>query len=151
MHRTLITLVSILTLASTLAPAREVKYSIAPGFFEQNPGGQPLGPCHGGVVIDKAGNIYVSTDTERGLVVFSPQGKFLRAVGPIRIHGLELKSEKGGEYIYAARPSDHDLLGGEQVLWRLEGQLESALTEPLSPDYKELVAAARKEVRGSQH
>jgi hypothetical protein len=38
----------------------------------------------------------------------------------------------------------------EQVLWRLEGQLESALLEPLGPNYKEAVEAARKEVRGSQ-
>lgn len=38
----------------------------------------------------------------------------------------------------------------EQVLWRLEGQLESSLTEPLDPDYKQAVEAARKEVRGSQ-
>ena len=38
----------------------------------------------------------------------------------------------------------------EQVLWRIEGQLESALTEPFSPDYKELLTAARKEVSGSQ-
>jgi hypothetical protein len=38
----------------------------------------------------------------------------------------------------------------EQVLWRLEGQLESTLREPLEPNYKEAVEAARKEVRGSQ-
>ncbi len=38
----------------------------------------------------------------------------------------------------------------EQVLWRLEGQLESMLREPLEPNYKEAVEAARKEVRGSK-
>ncbi len=38
----------------------------------------------------------------------------------------------------------------EQVLWRLEGQLETTLTEPLGPNYKEAVEAARREVRGSQ-
>ncbi len=38
----------------------------------------------------------------------------------------------------------------EQVLWRLEGQLESKLIEPLGPDYKRAVEAARREVRGSQ-
>src|SRR5262245_30024464 len=75
-----------LALAATLAQAAEVKYSIVPNFFEQTPGGQPLGPCHGGAVIDKAGNIYVSTDTPRGIVVFSAAGKFLHAVGPTRIH-----------------------------------------------------------------
>jgi hypothetical protein len=38
----------------------------------------------------------------------------------------------------------------EQVLWRLEGQLESTLLETLGPNYKVAVEAARKEVRGSQ-
>jgi hypothetical protein len=38
----------------------------------------------------------------------------------------------------------------QQVLWRIEGQLESKLSEPLGPEYKEAVEAARKEVRGSE-
>ena len=38
----------------------------------------------------------------------------------------------------------------EQVLWRLEGQLESKLIEPFGPEYKQAVERARKEVRGSQ-
>ncbi|PYJ03167.1 MAG: hypothetical protein DME25_13100, partial [Verrucomicrobia bacterium] len=89
-------------LASALTQAGELKYSIAPNFFEQNPDGKALGPCHGGAVIDRAGNIYVTTDTERGIVVFSSEGKFLRAVGPTRIHGLEVRQEGGQEYIYGA-------------------------------------------------
>ena len=38
----------------------------------------------------------------------------------------------------------------QQVLWQLEGQVECLLSEPLGPDYKEAVAAARKEVRESK-
>ena len=74
----------VIALVSTTTFAAELKYSIAPDFFEQNPGHKPLGPCHGGVVLDKAGNIYVTTDTERGIVVLSPKGRFLRAFGPTR-------------------------------------------------------------------
>ena len=110
MYQTKPVLLSIIVLASTLAHAGELKYSIAPDFFEEKPGDKLLGPCHGGVVIDKAGNIYVTTDTERGIVVFSPEGKFLRAIGPTRVHGLELREENGVEYIYGARPSDHEVL-----------------------------------------
>ncbi len=124
------TLLSIVTLASTLADAAELKYSIAPNFFEQNPGGQRLGPCHGGAVIDKAGNIYITTDTDRGIVVFSAEGKFLRATGPTRLHGLEVREENGAEYIYAARPSDHEVvklkLNGERV-WAIEFPKEAAI------------------------
>ena len=35
----------------------------------------------------------------------------------------------------------------EKVLWKMEGQLEKLLPEPLAPNYKQLLAAARKEVR----
>src|SRR5437879_13028733 len=104
------TLLGIIALVSTTNFAAELKYSIAPKFFEQNPDGKPLGPCHGGAVIDRAGNIYVSTDTERGMVVFSSAGKFLRAVGPPQIHGLEVREEAGTEYIYAARPNFHEVV-----------------------------------------
>src|SRR2546421_1185835 len=125
MHPIRIILVSIIALTSALTYAAELKYSIASNFFEEKPGGQQLGPCHGGTVIDKAGNIYVSTDTERGLVIFSPQGKFLRAVGPTRIHGLELREENGAEYIYAARPENHEV-----VKLKLDGQREWAIEYP---------------------
>src|SRR5262245_11566282 len=110
MNRLTPTLLCVLTLTSTLALAGEMKYSIVPNFFEQTPDGQQLGPCHGGAVIDQANNIYISTDTPRGIVVFSPNGKFLRAVGPTRIHGLEVREENGVEHIYAARPSDHEVI-----------------------------------------
>jgi hypothetical protein len=115
----------IVALVSTLAQAAELKYSIVPNFFEQTPGGQQLGPCHGGAVIDKAGNIYVTTDTSRGIVVYSANGKFLRAVGPTRIHGLEIREESGAEYIYAARPTDHEV-----IKLKLTGELEWTLQYP---------------------
>ncbi len=130
MNRLTQTLIGLIAVVSTATFAGELKYAIAPDFFEQNPGSQLLGPCHGGVVLDKKGNIYVTTDTERGIVVFSPKGKFLRAFGPTRIHALEIRAEKGGEYIYAARPSDHEVvklkLDGEQ-LWAIHFPPEAGI------------------------
>src|SRR5580765_2658508 len=121
MHRTTPTLLTI-ALAATLAHAGELKFAVAPNFFESNPAGKSLGPCHGGAVIDKAGNIYVTTDTERGIVVFSPEGKFLKSVGLTQIHGLEIREEGGTEYIYGARPGVHEVvklkLDGEK-LWSI--------------------------------
>ena len=37
----------------------------------------------------------------------------------------------------------------QRVLWDLEAMLESELVEPFSPDYRDLVAAARERVRDS--
>src|ERR1043165_775198 len=125
MHRVTTTLFSIFALASTRVQAAGLKFSISPNLFEQNPGGQALGACHGGAVIDKAGNIYVSTDTPRGIVVFSPTGKFLRVVGPTRLHAMELREENGTEYIYAARPTDHEV-----VKLKLDGEREWTIQVP---------------------
>ena len=135
-----ITLVLFTTTVLLLRPASygsELKYSIVPHFFEENPGGESLGPCHGGAVIDKAGNIYITTDTKRGIVVFSPTGKFLRAVGPTAIHGLEIREEGGTEYIYGARPNDHQV-----VKLKLDGTQEWAFRFP--PEVDGAYAAAFK-------
>jgi len=110
MHRIILAFIALFALASAPAPAADLKYAVASDFFDQNPGGKPLGPCHGGAVIDKVGNIYVTTDTDRGILVFSPAGRFLRAFGPPRIHALELREESGVEYLYTARPADHEVL-----------------------------------------
>src|SRR3954447_9024478 len=103
-------LLGLLTLLASQAFAAELKFTLVPDFFDKTPGGQPIGACHGGTVIDKAGNIYVTTDTDRGVLVFSPAGKFLRAFGPTKIHGLEIREENGSEFIYAARPSAHHVI-----------------------------------------
>jgi DNA-binding beta-propeller fold protein YncE len=118
-------LLSAVVLASVAASAAELKYAIDPNFFENDPDHKSLGPCHGGVVVDKAGQIYVTTDTARGIVVYSPAGKFLRAVGPTRIHGLEVRTEGGVEYLYCARPSDHEV-----VKLKLDGTQEWSIQYP---------------------
>ena len=125
MNRLSQTLLAALALVSTTAFAAEFKYSETSNFFEQNPGGKPIGPCHGGATIDEAGNIYITTDTERGILVFSPEGKFVRNFGPTRVHGLELRKEKDVEYIYGARPADHEVLK-----FTLDGTIEWAIHYP---------------------
>jgi len=125
MNRIAQTLLGLIALATIAVSAPEQKYSVVPGFFEKDPGNKPLGPCHGGVVLDKAGNIYVTTDTQRGIVVYSSTGKYLRAFGPTRIHALELREENGVEYIYCARPSEHEV-----VKIKLDGTQEWAIRYP---------------------
>lgn len=96
-------------LSSIAAPQTDPKFEIVPGYFPSQPGNQPIGPAHGGVAIDRAGNIYVSTDTDRGILVFSQDGKFQRSFGPTHIHGLFIKRERGGEYLYCARPDYNEV------------------------------------------
>lgn len=117
-------------LRSAFAADSPLTFKYAPNHFDEKPGGTQLGPCHGGAAIDKAGNVYVTTDTQRGIVIFSPEGKFLRAVGPSTIHALEIRDENGTEFIYAARHAHHKVekltLDGENV-WSIEYPRESGL------------------------
>lgn len=89
---------------------REVSFSWVPSHFNSMPDNQPIGPSHGGAAVDRAGNIYVSTDTPRGILVYGPDGKFKRNFGPTQIHGIFMLRERDGEYLYAARPSFHEVL-----------------------------------------
>ncbi len=87
----------------------QMKVTLIPNHFPAKPDNQQIGPAHGGAAVDRAGNVYVSTDTPRGILVFAPDGKFLRNFGPTQIHGLFLQRERDGEYVYAARPNFHEV------------------------------------------
>ncbi len=130
MNRLTSTLLCLTVLATGWTHAAGLKYSTAPSFFEETPGGEKLGPCHGAALIDKRGNIYITTDTIRGIIEFGPDGKFKKALGPMRVHGAEIRVEKGVEYIYAARPADHQVvklkITGETE-WTMESPMESGL------------------------
>jgi hypothetical protein len=70
------------------------------------PEGKIIGPTHGGVVVDPAtGLIYVSTDSELSVVVYQPDGKFLRTIAPDcrGFHALAIRKEKGETVIYGAQ------------------------------------------------
>ncbi len=99
-----------------------VKFAHLPNYFPAQPDNQLLGPTHGGAAIDRNGNVYVSTDTPRGILVFSADGKYQRSFGPSHIHGLHLQREADGEYLYAARPSAHEVVKIKTdgtVAWKL--------------------------------
>ena len=101
-------------LVSGAEPAKPVRmgagsmtFDTVPGWGLRPDGQSALGPTHGGVVIDKAGNIYTSAN--KGVVVFSPDGKVIQEyLGPkySNLHDIEIREEEGKEYIYGARNND---------------------------------------------
>ncbi len=79
-------------------------FDTVPGWGLGDDGKSVLGPTHGGVVIDKAGNIYTSANI--GVFVFSPAGKVIRRFlgdAYTNIHDLEIREEADGEFLYGAR------------------------------------------------
>ncbi|MEX2216248.1 MAG: 6-bladed beta-propeller [Phycisphaeraceae bacterium] len=84
-------------------------FETVPGWGLLPDGKSALGATHGGVVIDKEGNIY--TSAQKGVVVFSSDGKVIRSfLGKeySNIHDMEIRAEEGGEFIYGARNNDKE-------------------------------------------
>lgn len=82
----------------------QMTFDTVPGWGLLPTGHSALGPTHGSIVVDKAGDIYASA--QKGVVVFSPDGKVVRTfVGPqyTQIHDMKIHDEAGTEFIYAAR------------------------------------------------
>lgn len=82
-------------------------FDTVPGWGLRPDGKSAIGPTHGGVVIDKAGNIY--TSAQRGVYVFSPDGKVIQSyLGKkySNIHDMEIRAEGDKEFIYGARNAD---------------------------------------------
>ena len=109
-----IALTILLNLSASLAAAEKtaavrmgsgaMTFDTVPGWGLGADGKSVLGPTHGGVTIDKAGNIYTSAN--KGVVVFSPDGKVVREfLGKAYsdMHDIEVRDEDGTEYIYGAR------------------------------------------------
>ena len=79
-------------------------FDTVPGWGLRPNGESALGPTHGGVVVDKQGNVYTSAN--KGVVVFSPGGKVIQSyLGDkySNIHDMEIRAEDDGEFIYGAR------------------------------------------------
>jgi hypothetical protein len=99
---------SILPAAEPPAPVRMgcgiMTFDTVPGWGLRPDGSSALGPTHGSVVIDQAGNIYTSAN--KGVVVFSPEGKVVHSyLGEdyAQLHDMEIRQEGDQEFIYGAR------------------------------------------------
>jgi hypothetical protein len=91
------------------------------------PSGKTLGATHGGAAVDKAGNIYMSSDGPEGIFVFGPDGKLLRTMAPelTNLHGLMLREENGKEFLYGALNK-----AGKAVKLGLDGKVEWQIEKP---------------------
>lgn len=107
-------------------------FETVPGWGLRPDGRSAIGPTHGSVVVDEAGNIY--TSAKEGVFVFSPDGKVIHSyLGKdySDIHDMKIRKEAEGEFIYGARNNNAEgikfsIKSGEVVL-RLGFPSESGL------------------------
>jgi DNA-binding beta-propeller fold protein YncE len=100
----------------------DMTFDTVPGWGLRADGNSPLGSTHGGVVVDKEGNIY--TSARDGVFVFSPEGAVIHTyLGKeySNLHDMEIREEGGEEFVYGARNKDAEgikfrVRGGDIVL-----------------------------------
>jgi 6-bladed beta-propeller protein len=79
-------------------------FDTVPGWGLRPNGQSALGQTHGGVALDKAGNVF--TSAAKGVVVFAPDGAVIQEYlgEPYgQLHDLKIREEDGKEFVYGAR------------------------------------------------
>ncbi|MBI3875391.1 MAG: hypothetical protein HY300_05430 [Verrucomicrobia bacterium] len=96
-----------LVLTALLANVSAADYKVVPDWLKLPEGRPQLGNQHGDIAVSSKGEVYVSVmDPKAGLMVFSPEGKWLRNVpdAPPDFHGFVIhKDADGREFIYGPR------------------------------------------------
>ena len=66
------------------------------------PAGTSFGGTHGAIAQDKAGDIYVSTQSNTGILVYGSDGRLLRKIATAypEVHSLVFATEGGEEFLY---------------------------------------------------
>jgi len=100
----------------------EYRYETVPNWSQLPEGRETLGPTHGGIVVDRDGNLYFTMDGgPNAILVYKPDGTFLRALGDeslTGIHGVAINDENGEQFIYAAH-----LKGRRALKLKLDGEI----------------------------
>ncbi len=80
----------------------EFTYNVVPHWGEL-PQGEIFGGTHGGIATDKAGLLYVSTQSTTGILVYDRNGKLLRTICKEypEVHSMTYAVENGEEVFYA--------------------------------------------------
>ncbi|MCU1225137.1 MAG: hypothetical protein JWQ42_3230 [Edaphobacter sp.] len=79
----------------------EWTYRVVPHWGELPPG-TSFGGTHGGITTDKAGRLYVSTQSSTGVLVYDMDGRLLKTIANDypEVHSMVCTEEKGEEYLY---------------------------------------------------
>lgn len=123
--------------AGVLTGNGEWCYRVVPG-WGQLPEGTVYGGTHGGIAQDAAGHIYVSTQSETGVLVYSPDGTLLKTIAHEypEVHSMVYAAEQGDEYFYATvqkgTPEENWLF----VKMKIDGKIVQKITAPSEAGFK---------------
>jgi hypothetical protein len=104
----------------------------------QLPAGMSFGGTHGAIATDEAGNVYVSTQSETGVLVYSPKGVLLRTIANDfpEVHSMVHAEENGTEYFYATVQKGTPRENWLFVKMKTDGTVALRITAPLEAGFK---------------
>ena len=106
----------------------------------QLPAGKSFGGTHGAIATDKAGHVYVSTQSETGILVYSPDGALIKTIANEypEVHSIFLAQEGGEEFLYTTvqkgTPKENWLF----VKMKIDGTVVQKITAPPEAGFKAL-------------
>ncbi|MFC5865082.1 hypothetical protein ACFPT7_22435 [Acidicapsa dinghuensis] len=115
----------------------EWTYEVMPGWGALTEG-TAFGGTHGAVAQDNAGNIYVSTQSQTGILVYSREGRLLKSIAHEfpEVHSMVHAEEGGKEYFYTTvqkgTPEENWLF----VKMRTDGTPVLKITAPVEAGFK---------------
>jgi hypothetical protein len=115
----------------------EWTYDAVPGWGELH-APKAFGGTHGAVATDNAGSVYVSTQSETGILVYKPDGTLLKTIAGQypEVHSMHHAVEGGVEYFYATvqkgTPQENWLF----VKMRTDGTVVQKITAPPEAGFK---------------
>lgn len=115
----------------------EWTYEVVPGWGSL-PSGTTFGGTHGAIAQDKSGNIYVSTQSSTGVLVYSSDGRLMRTIANNypEVHSMVHAEEHGEEFFYATvqkgTPAENWLF----VKLKTDGTVVLKITAPPEAGFK---------------
>ena len=112
-------------------------YEVVPGWGSLPPG-TSFGGTHGAIAQDNAGNIYVSTQSATGVLVYSHDGILIKTIANAypEVHSLVHAEEHGVEYLYATvqkgTPAENWLF----IKMKIDGTVVLKITAPPEAGFK---------------
>ncbi len=135
------TLVPAQTKTSDLPPILtgngEWTYEVVAGWGSL-PSGTSFGGTHGAIAQDKAGNIYVSTQSTTGVLVYNREGSLIRTIANAypEVHSMVHAEEHGDEFFYATvqkgTPAENWLF----IKMKTDGTVVLKITAPREAGFK---------------
>ncbi len=109
----------------------EWTYRVTPGWGSL-PSGTAYGGTHGGIAQDSAGHLYISTQSQTGVLIFTPEGAYVRSIATQypEVHSIVYAREGNEDYLYTTiqkgTPAENWLF----VKMKTDGTVVQKITAP---------------------